>query len=229
MSEDGSKVHVVIARFNENIDHLKWLEKFPHTIYNRGDNVPSYFHSLECLENVGRESFLYLSYIAKHYHHLSSITIFSQPSQAVKHIYNDGDFKSDVEDLASGKKTFSVENDGFAFCIPGCTSAVNEFQITDLGKKYGTEKAKLLRDGYKERLHFPVDNPRYSGTGCFFVTREAIHRNSRQYYVNLARSMQSEQDPIEGHFLERAWAEVFHSNCSAGVKFHCLLDSHITC
>lgn len=229
-TSEEAEVHVVIARYKENVDHLKWLENFPHTIYNRGDDLSSTpLHIVDCLENVGRESFIYLSHIVKHYHHLPNITIFSQAVQSVKHLYNEGDFQADVEVLSTKRKYLSPENDGFAFCIPVCATARHAQQMKDFAKKYGEKKAKIFEDGYQDIFHFPIDNPRYSGTGCFFVTREAIHRNPRQYYIEIARLMQSDNDPIEGHFLERAWPEVFHSTCSAGERFHCLFQSKTSC
>lgn len=225
VSRKDNNIHVVIARFEENIDHLSWLQRIPHTIFNRGDDVIGPLHVVERLENVGRESFLYLSYIAHNYHRLANVTVFSQASQAVKTIYNDGDFRKDVEDLALGRVFLPAHTDGFAFCIPTYTSVFNAQHLADLTARYGEERAKIFHEGYQTLLHFTVDNPRFSGTGCFFVTRDVILRNSRSYYVKLARLLGRENNPVEGHFFERAWPEVFHSNCSSGKDFRCLVGA----
>lgn len=222
-----SHIHVVIARYQENVDHLSWLQHIPHTIFNRGEEVNVPLHIVERLDNVGRESFLYLSYIAHNYHRLANITVFSQASQAVKHIYNDGDFRKDVEDMAFGRISLPAHTDGFAFCIPTYTSVFNAQHLAHLSKVYGAGTVKVLKEGYQNLLHFSVENPRFSGTGCFFVTRNAILRNSRQYYVKLARLLGRDNDPVEGHFFERAWPEVFHSNCTAGKDFNCLIGTGI--
>lgn len=219
------KVHVVIARFAEDISHLLWLSAFPHTIYNRGDDVHNTSLKIVTrLENVGRESFLYLSHIVQHYHRLPETLVFSQAVQSVRHIYNDDDFRKDVEDFAIGKLSFSASNDGFAFCLPGCSSARDPRHIDDLFKRYQTRE--IFDSGYERLLNFSVANPRFSGTGSFFVHKSAILRNPREYYVRLARVLGRENDPVQGHFFERAWPEVFHSNCSGSPRFSCLFDKY---
>jgi hypothetical protein len=82
----SAPIHIVLARYNETLDHLQWLQKYNsarlYTIYNRGEtDVPSAWISKNCLENVGRESFIYLSYIIKHFHMLPEVVVFSQVSE----------------------------------------------------------------------------------------------------------------------------------------------------
>lgn len=221
------RLHVVIARYKEDMNHLEWLSSYSHTVYNRGETIPNPpFNSVDCLENIGRESFLYLKHIVTHYHHLADVTVFSQAVQS-NPIYDNSDFKDSVEGLMNQRYWFSPENDGFVFLIPVCGTSKHPHDIKALGEIYGTE-VQVLNDGYKLVLDFDVPNPRYSGTGCIAVTREAILRNSRDFYIGLARNMTS-SNPMFGHFLERAWPAVFRSTCSLGRRFHCLLNSSITC
>ena len=108
---------IIIARYEEPVDHLGWLKDYPHVIYNRGpaivttsseDNkdtsnvdVLSSLRTVDVLDNVGRESFIYLSHIVHSYHKLHEINIFSQAVQRVESVnwYNDNNFKKDIEDL----------------------------------------------------------------------------------------------------------------------------------
>lgn len=225
---NAERIHVVISRYQERVDDLDWLTKWPHTIYNRGDLYDSNLTTVISLENVGRESFIYLSHIVKNYHQLAEINVFSQVTQSIPR-YTTESFRKDVEGLAKGTKSFHPENDGFAFCIPLCKSSLDRKQMTELEKRFGREESQILKTGYKDYLNFTSPNPRFSATGCFFVTREVILRNSQQYYINLARLVGSESNPVAGHFLERAWPEVFHSGCSSQKRFNCLLDLNKTC
>ena len=229
-------VHVVVARFHEPIDHLNWLIKYPHTIYNRGEPAATSLRVVDCLENVGREAFIFFQHIVRHYDHLAEVNVFTQAVQNVKTLYTEEDLRDDVKRfaMAARNKTkdsqiLSELNDGFVFLVPFCESSLNVLHMKNLKKEYGEEKCKIFSEGYEKLLNFTVANPRFSGTSCFAVTREAILRNSKDYYIRLARTLGSEINPIEGHFFERAWPQVFHSQCSSHQNFHCLLDSKLNC
>lgn len=78
-----SDVHIIVARTNEPLDHLEWLVQYSrarlYTIYNRGEtDVPSKWLSKNLLENVGREAYIYLAHIIKHYYDLADVNIFTQ-------------------------------------------------------------------------------------------------------------------------------------------------------
>ena len=261
-------VHVVVARFREPIDHLSWLSKYPHTIYSRGDGdsvsaFPS-LHVVERMENVGREAFIFLDHIVKHFDRLAEVNVFTQAVQNVRTLYTEEDFRGDVNRLAEATKNrtkdghtdaFSETNDGFVFLVPWCESSMHPLHMKNLRKEFGEEKCKIFTEGYSNLLNFTVENPRFSGTSCFAVTRQvkatlslieydflttfncifvylhmqAVHRNPKEYYMRLARTMGKDLNPVEGHFFERAWPQVFHSRCSSERAFHCLLDPKITC
>jgi hypothetical protein len=62
-------VHVVVAKYNENVD---WCKKLNHkvTIYDKGDCPVE--GSIK-LKNVGREGETFLYHIVKHYHQLDDV------------------------------------------------------------------------------------------------------------------------------------------------------------
>lgn len=237
---NSSTYHVVIARYKEQMHHLRWLAPLSHTIYNRGDPLVEIFrlsmfdqartfHSLNCPHNFGRESFIYFLHIIENYDKLPDVLIFSQAKHIFK-AYTNEHFKSDVTNLITGQVDFNLKNDGFAFFVRSCASAWAPNHIHDLQLKYrDKEMPKILMTGYKDLLNFHVKDPRFAGTGCFAVRKENILRNPREYYISLAKTLLYRNDPIEGHFFERAWPEIFHSKCSAGKHFHCLWNSTITC
>mmetsp|Transcript_34111 Transcript_34111/g.49553 ORF Transcript_34111/g.49553 Transcript_34111/m.49553 type:complete len:256 (+) Transcript_34111:2-769(+) len=225
-----SQIFVVIARYQEPTEHLQWLSGYPHVIYNRGEAFPntSLVHSIDVLDNVGRESFIYLSYIVHNYFRLSNITIFSQAVQSWDG-YGDGHFKRDVEALVDGTIVFSPGNDGFMYLIPACVNVRAPQYIRWFQKRYGHDSAGLLWTGYKDLLGFDIGNPRFTPTALFAVTREAVLRKPRDYYAALARRMASEADSMLGHFFERAWPQVFRSSCSSGQDFKCHYDPAVNC
>lgn len=68
-------MHLVVARYNENIDWISELE-LPFTIYNKGTqgNIEN---SIK-IPNVGRESETYLRYIKDNYYNLPETVVFLQ-------------------------------------------------------------------------------------------------------------------------------------------------------
>lgn len=175
-------IHVVVARFREPIGHLAWLSKFPHTIYSRGGgeispmSSASPLHIVERLENVGREAFIFLDHIVKHFDHLAEVNVFTQAVQNVRTLYTEEDFQSDVQKLAQSAKNrstlLSEENDGFVFLVPWCESSLHPVHMKNLRREFGEEKCKIFTEGYRTLLNFTVENPRFSGTSCFAVTRQ---------------------------------------------------------
>ena len=212
---------VVIARFNEAVDHLMWLKHIPHVLYNRGDELlNNAFNERMHYENVGRESFLYLNYILKNYHNLPKYIIFTQAKQRPE-VYNftDEDFRHTVEHFLHRNKQLSPENDGFAYLLPRCFNF--EFGV----KTWGFAKDNF----FKTLLNFEVKNPRFGPTGCFIVSRDLVLRNTKNYYSTLIKTLSKENNPRIGHFFERAWSSVFHSNCTSSIKnYYCHIGNLIT-
>jgi len=67
---------IVIARYNENLDWIKLLDKnIKITIYNKGEPID--YPSIK-LPNIGRESHTYLYHIINNYNKLADKTIFCQ-------------------------------------------------------------------------------------------------------------------------------------------------------
>jgi hypothetical protein len=208
-NEGRRNIQVVIARYNENVNHLRWLSTLPHVIYNRG---PEISHGLglqvvQRYENVGRESFLYLDHILHNYDMLADLTVFSQAMHRTSDVFNftNDHFEYTVKGLRNDTTRLHPLSDGFAYLLPICYNF-----------DFGVKSWGFRRDNFFKRLlHFEVAFPRFGPTGCFAVERETILRNSKEYYAQLIRSINSENNPRVGHFIERAWPEVFHSNCSS--------------
>lgn len=221
-------VKFVISRFQESLQDLCFLTSSKHIVYNRGDVSALMstcgFHSEERLENVGREAFLYLSHIVRHYNNLSPVTVFLQ-----------GDATTIRKDLSvlfeAGQITIPPENDGFAYLKSMCYSSRLPRDLDALEKHYGSPDVKqLLLNGHQALLNVNITNPRFAPNGYFLVTKEAILRRPRVFYIHLARQLGVQNDPPIGHFFERSWAEVFLSTCGMDPdKFSCTLTPQIPC
>ena len=55
--------------------------------------------------------------------------------------------------------------------------------------------------------------PKFICGNFFAVTKEAILRRSRDFYIKLARILGREENPDLCNFFERAWPQVFNSTC----------------
>lgn len=216
---------IVVARYKDPLPStlgypLNYL-KYPHYIYNKGiDDFPKEYNVIIELSNVGREGFIYLKHIYNNYYNLTNVTIFAQYDHLMGKT-----ICPVVEAIMNGYK-LTFENDGFAFVGEGCMDMTYHEFIFGY-EDYGTEIQTVY-----EHIHsilgekHLVKDPRFVPTGLFAVTREAIHRNPRNFYRILAQKLGADNNPFEGHFLERAWPEVFLSTCSKEKKFHCILHLH---
>jgi hypothetical protein len=241
--ESNSNIQVVIARYNEPLDHLMWITEYPHLIYNRGESIdvsrpdpkfPLQVVDLTLYANCGREPYIYISHIIHHYNRLADITIFSRAhhkNDDENDIYTNAKFKIDVVGFADKSIEFTPENDGFMYLIPKCIP-LDDFlgqKVNQYNKKYGTDQFDVLWDGYNDILSFNSDKRRFSPVGHFAVTKEAVLRRSREFYISLAKTLSHEADPAVGHFYRRAWWAVFQSTCTSGEDYHCHYDPKVNC
>lgn len=244
ISKQDTLLHVIVSRFKEPLGHLGWLRHFNHTIYNRGEMLtPSEsLVAFDVLDNVGRESFIYLNHIVRNYNSLADLNVFTQATQTWRK-YSDRLFMVDVVALASRKINLSGYNDGFAFLSRTCLSVESGMSATEIRNGVPHEEVTdavferypdlpLTISSVRERIKLLitnvfqapyVDHPRFSPTGTLIVTREAIHRRSAEYYKKLARQLNDKNSPQDGYIFERVWPFIFLSNCSSTAEFHCLL------
>jgi hypothetical protein len=212
--------YIVTVRYLDplpsDLKHPLWFIKYPHLVVNRGEGkFPPNVNSIESLENVGREGFVYLNFLYHHYDNLPNITIFAQ----YDHLMGQGecpDIKSIMEGGALPKPS-----DGFAFVGNGCLD--DRARVFLYGYEEWGESLGVVEEHFHKFLGpgFYVKNPRFVPTALFAVSRDAVRRNPKSLYLKLARLLGSTSNPYEGHFIERAWPEIFKSTCSAGELFCC--------
>jgi hypothetical protein len=193
-----------------------WFSKYPHIIYNRGHGeFAPIFNTIDLLENCGREGYVYLLHLYENYDNLPEITIFAQ----YDHLLGEKECPDVTAIMADGK--MAAINDGFAFVGNRCLDdRVRVFL-------YGYERWGKTNEDVKNQMDtmfgpgYAVPNPRYIPTAFFAVTREAVHRNPRDFYRKLAHLLNYDENPWQGHFIERSWPEIFKSQCGQQRLFCC--------
>ncbi len=209
------KTSVIISRFNENLD---WINKinldFNFIIYNKGDEIEmsKKFRLIE-INNVGRESHTWLHHICENYDDISDNNIFLQGR---------------IDDLGCmaysdiSKYLINLEKNGFKASRLGLLSPFhwkdNLSIDNDIRYKDAWDKNKIAKNplGFRKysRQFFPqipIVVPTSYG-GCFAVTKKAIHKYPKDFYIGILNTVNKHSHPIEAHFLERLWCYMFSEN-----------------
>jgi hypothetical protein len=205
-----NKYQIVVARYNEDI---KWLLPYKEitTIYNKGDYNPL-LHKFNViyLNNVGRESHTYLYHIIENYDNLADKTIFFQGN-----LSDHSEKVLDIEDY--------FQNDSFIGKIDKYDMNKLKEEITHFGKyKKDLKIGNLRKSNYLpynwlvEVVGLDIDKilieTNVVWNANFSVSKELIKSKPIEFYQNIIRFINNHPNPEEGHFLERSWYLIFHSN-----------------
>ena len=211
---------IVIARYNENIDWLKYINTnlYDIFIYNKGnDNIS--IDNINCkiikLDNTGRESHTYLYHIINNFDNLPEKIVFTQ-AHPFDHV----------------RKTFINEINNFN----SCSFNFFYFSRNILKIQYDEHKNKFLEHGvlngnnwknYHElnspistttkRLFENIEDQQINiefGTGAIYgVNKCLIIKNSKDFYIkciNILNNSSNLKNPDEGHSFERLWHYIFN-------------------
>jgi len=207
--------HIVIARYNENINWLKPLSE--HCIvYNKGDNDIDLTWSKCALKrvNVGRESETYLSYILENYNNLPDFVVFTQGHIAdhvgedscnyLLHLLSQASLKG-ISDPVLWHRDTAMHNSWNS----------NWNQLPDgsflFEANYSNGIPILFRDWF-HLVFKPTQWPIPFGickNGIFAVHKSKILQHPLSFYLYLQAFVNHHVDPAEGHFLERSWYYIF--------------------
>lgn len=188
---------LVVSRYNEDLEWVKEFDKFQ--IYNKGeDNLD--LNSIK-LENRGREAHTYLHHIITNYHILDDLMIFSQGKYEDHFpnfkdlIYNRIGFSIETA-KSNSSNGISVSNRG-DFSFKDCTC--------DAGERYSLKEWWEQTTGEKY-----VQSEYVFFNSCFSVRKEFILKRSLESYIQIYLTLCSTSNPIEGHFCERSWFNIFN-------------------
>lgn len=199
------KIQIVVARYNENIDHLDFFNDIT-VVYNKGnDNINQIYKNVIKLINVGREAHTYLYHIINNYNNLAERTFFMQA-------------KTDDHKMLEFIEYFKDKY--FIGKISNLYTKLLKKPI-DFDKKYliSHKNNFLLRSKYipyqfiKNILGIDISNDNKFDMiwgANFVVSRDLIHKKPIEFYINIIKYLEFYNNPEEGHFFERSWYLIYN-------------------
>ena len=196
------RVHVVVARYNEDVRWLRWLglDRIDHVyVFNKGDDHVRTHHafpmermSLIKAPNVGREGHTFYSYIVLMYERLPEQIVFLQgcPFDHTPHLVDLVKRFLDVGPTAGvslGEDMYKCD-----FRSQGHFAEAGRLPMVDTFKRiFGTSEA-------------PVHLEWFFGAGAqMIIGRETILKRPKSFYQNIVNILGASVDPIEGYCMER--------------------------
>lgn len=185
---------IVVARYNECIH---WTKKFDNVvIYNKGVPLaPLEYNEVRLPKNVGREGHTYYTYICQNYDNLPDHVIFLQgyPTDHSPHFEeNIRKYKESPTDFQFISET--VEHRTFK------NERERHWQCINIYDNY--EKIFGVKCDITSELIF--------GHGAqFAVSKHYILRRPREFYENIVRMLEYDENPLEGYNVERFHKLIF--------------------
>jgi hypothetical protein len=200
---------LVIARHEED---LRWVRRVPEsikvTVYNKGETPPLPPElvqrenlSIQTLPNKGREAHTYLTHLSKRYEAIAPVAIFCQG-----HPFDHApDFHARIREIAEG----SVRPEPFLWY--GFLEETDDPNGRRLFVPWSKNpERKELETGRLHKELFGGSTPaffHFRGGAQFAVTRDAIHRRPREFYLRALEL--SVEIPLAAHSFERIWDRLF--------------------
>ena len=209
------KYHIVISRYNENIDWVKYIdtELFDIYIYNKGDAIQDIPNcNIIKLSNTGRESHTYLYHIINNYSNLPERIVFTQahPFDHVRDSFlNDINIfdKCDRPFYYFSKNILSIQYYKNTFIEYGILNNREWKNYHDINSPIKKTMKTLFHDYKDENVKL------FFGTGAIFgVDKLLILRNNIDFYkncINILNNSSNLVNPDEGHSFERLWYYIF--------------------
>ena len=206
---------VVVARYNENIDWVKYIDMqlFDIYIYNKGDEIQDIPNcNIIKLSNTGRESQTYLYHIVNNYSNLPERIVFTQahPFDHVKPSFlNDINIvtKYDSPFYYFSKDILSIKYYENKFIEYGMINNREWKNYHDINSPIKTTMKMLFHDYKDENVNLLF------GTGAIFsVDKSLILKNNIDFYKNCMNILNNSSNlinPDEGHSFERLWNYIF--------------------
>lgn len=233
-----SKVDLVVARYNEDVN---WLKKVPKNIniilYNKGNDDIEFKYIK--LDNIGRESHTYLYHIINNYDKLANKTIFTQGDpfshnpdfleflektdnfqkvQPLSYYYDDNtppkEFREAYYKLFDTKLLIPYFDNNFQIRFP-FLYLYNKFNVNFFDK---TVKKVLKTDNILEycKKILKIENidlqyllP-YNHSAIFCVEKNIIKKRNIKFYENCLKVLQSIKEFDFGFIFERLWLTIFY-------------------
>lgn len=183
-------VQIVVARYNEN---PQWTQLFPNVVlYNKGSSLDESYTSIP-LPNVGREAHTYYYHIYTNYDTLADYTVFLQGSpfhhspNVIKTLWK--------YIIRPPKKDFEFISEW-----------IIESNLSGCPHHPGLPMQEVYEKIFQEKkTELPLQ---FGGGAQFIVSREAIQRRPREFYLRIVNLFDAMCTP-EACVLERLHHLIF--------------------
>lgn len=184
------RTHVVISRYDEDIDWVKNLT-YPYTIYNKGEDDIS-LPNIK-LQNLGRESGTYIHHIIQNYEHLPDSLILLQANP----FEHSRDVLERIVDFDTNNITLLTDG-----LLPNDLSVVPDDHRN--GIDVIVKKFKLF--DYLKNFEEPQYNYPYGSQ--WIIPKKFITNKSKEFWVDLYEIHQKMF--VSAWVMERMFLHIFH-------------------
>lgn len=191
----------IIARYNEDISWVEGLPGGEAIVCDKGEGGIG-----TSLPNVGREGHTYLWFLTSHYRNLPDVMVFCQAG-IHEHVPRGIDPVVHLKGLAAEAWEKGVA--GFVH-----TSIPHDFNIWQAGElkdRYGVADPERIAFGdwfaeaFGEEFPDTQKGCHVAYGGIFAMRKDMILTRGRGFYKRLLGMLSTENNPLEGHFMERSW------------------------
>lgn len=228
--DNQKNLDVIVSRFAENIDD--WITKFDNLyLYdkNKLDNESHYKSIHNCkykkLDNVGRCDHSYLYHIIHNYDNLNDMNLFL-PASFRKNNYKVILLSAMIQ--ASNKNpnqsiffnnNYSILQLFHSFVLTHhrTTSLDNRSENDDIYETAITCETPYLNWFVKN--FGETDSVLGSFGGIVLVNKKDILSRPKEFYMNLIKYLDSSNNPLAGHYIERSWPVIFNIKNENGFLF----------
>jgi predicted O-linked N-acetylglucosamine transferase (SPINDLY family) len=216
-SQNSVRIHMVLARYNEDISFLKMYYFSSTTIYNKG---PSSIDNAKSLPNVGKCDHTYLTHIINNYDRLDDVTVFLPACfyNNLKKRVLTYHFLQKVYMMGKtcfvGKKVVDAKKDLpylYSFQIDRWESSLPENKDGTSPKCEPSEirpYGKWLEKVFKVNNAINLNQTFVTYYGILAVRKEDIRRRPISFYKKLLSFVKT-PNPEAGHYIERSWDLIF--------------------
>ena len=171
---------------------LNWLEPYSshcHLYHSGKEPMPRYtFRQWDRLPRNSGESYAYLHHIVTNYDYLADVTVFF--NDRIGSYQEKGFAYKDITRYVE-----QAEREGLSFKAPGQTLS-----------KLDDGLSKFWTTVFDDRFKRPSEITFTPGS-CFGVTRERIHKHSKEFYSHILSQIQQNKQ-----MMEKLWIAIFSSD-----------------
>jgi hypothetical protein len=224
METQTKKVVVIVTRYNEHIDWLRYIiNKVDFIyIYNKGPNENYFTHfditpyiekiKFEKLPNIGRIDHTLVYHILEHWENLPD-TIISLPASVMmcqKKGYYLNSIVKRLEKIQTSYSGFFAPR--FIKVSPRFNYKIDQYQAEGACNRNNNPFIKSEYSDFQEWKKALIDDRpmRYVAMrGMFAVCKENILHIKKEIYTNLLNTLSVGDNIENGHFAERIWGHLF--------------------